>query len=548
MKLSYSVLSGCIAMALAANAEAKTKKTDFSKMNILFIAVEDWSTDAIGCYGNKMVKTPHLDALAKKGVMFTRAYAQAVVCNPSRASITTGLRPDAVKVYNNGDDFDKFAPEGIPFIADLLKKNGAHTAQLGKLMHKWHATKRYINTFDQIEFEKPIINGEGKLVDIEDPQGYYKGLWRYRDIVGTVIPAQSSRDWEYVPDMAVDARMRRLAFVEDSLLKSGKPDSWEIRKPFQQLEAEQIGDCGFVDENSEDGILARVAASMIGDYAKEGKQFFLNVGLYAPHTPLLEPKKYMDLYDTALIQLPTATRDKDINVPEIAVRNGQNYDVFNGMYPEFGPTPERQKMAIQLYYASSTYVDAQIGLVLDALKKNKLDKNTIVILWADHGFQLGEHGCWSKFTLFEQSTKVPLIVYAPGAKGNGKPCDEIVELVDMLPTMCDMWNIKKDERFEGLSFLPLLHKPNQSWKKAAFTIVPKPLNGRSVRTKQYKYAEYYKDISKPDNGGAALVRELYDLTIDPKEQNNLAVKKEYEKVCTEMQAMLKAGWKGALPK
>ena len=229
---------------------------------MLYEVITDWSTDAIGCYGNKMVKTPNLDALAKKGVMFTRAYAQAVVCNPSRASITTGLRPDAVKVYNNGDDFDKYAPQGIPYIADILKQNGAHTAQLGKLMHKWRATKRYINSFDQVEFEKPTINKEGELVDIEDPHGFYNGLWKYRDVIPSIIPAQAKRKWEYVPDKAVDKRMERYAFVEDSLLKSGHPDSWDIRKPFQQLEAEQIGDCGFVDENSEDGILVITSYSI----------------------------------------------------------------------------------------------------------------------------------------------------------------------------------------------------------------------------------------------------------------------------------------------
>ena len=526
----------------------KAETPDRSKMNILFIAIEDWSTEAIGCYGNKIVKTPNVDALAAKGIMFTRAYCSGPVCNPSRASIATGMRQDSHKVFGNPDDFDKCAPDGLPFIADMLKKNGAHTAQLGKLMHKWKYTKTKINTFDQVEYEKPFATNDGEIIDTEDYRDFYKGEVKYRDVIPSIIPEIPKRDWVYVPNREVDNRMQRLAFVRDSLVAAGVPDSWDIRKPFQQMDAEQIGNSGFLPEQYEDGILARVASEMLKDYAKSGNQFFLNIGFYAPHTPLLAPEKYVKMYENADIQISPYTADKDNGVPMQAKRFGHNYDIFNGLYPEYAPTEKRQKEAIAAYYACGTYVDDQVGILLNTLENTGLDKNTIVILWADHGFHLGEHGLWSKFTLFEQSTKAPLIVYVPGAKGNGKKCDEIVELVDMLPTMCDLWNVPKDSRFESTSFAPLLDNPELPWKEAAFSICPKPVNGRSVRTKQYKYAEYFKKETDLPGVTEPNAVELYDLFSDPYEQTNLAGKEEYQETQAKLKQMLIDGWSKAVPK
>jgi len=219
----------------------------------------------------------------------------------------------------------------------------------------------------------------------------------------------------------------------------------------------------------------------------------------------------------------------------------------NGMYPQFKPTPSRQKLAIASHWACVSLVDDQIGLLLESLENNGIADNTIVIVWADHGFHLGEHGCWSKFTIFEQSTRVPLIVYVPGAEGNGQECNEIVELVDLLPTMCDLWGIEKDERYEGLSFTTLIEKPETPWKKAAFTMVPKPLNGRSVRTKQFKYAEYTKGKNALPGTEEPIAIELYDLDNDPYEQINLVDKEEYTEIQLEHKKLLHQGWKAAIP-
>jgi arylsulfatase A-like enzyme len=532
--------------SLAFGCSVKPKPASTEKMNILFITVEDWTTEAIGCYGNPVVKTPNVDRLAQKGVQFMRSYCQGVVCNPSRASFTTGLRPETINVYGNADDCDNFITAAHPNMAGILKQKGAYMAQTGKLMHKWKHSFNVINFFDQIEMEKPFLDENGKVIDQEPDRGPFEGVTKYKTVIPDYLPATEKRDWVWVPDKLHDSELVRLQKERDAKLAAGEPDTWPLRKPFQQYHAEMIGDMGFEENYSEDGLVAFFAEKMIDDFANEGKQFFLHAGFYAPHSPLLAPKEFVEMYDTANISISTRTRDKDSGVPDIAVRNGNNYDIFNGMYPQFAPTPERQKLAIQAYYATSSYVDAQIGKLLDALERNGLSENTIVVMFADHGFHLGEHGCWSKFTVFEESIKIPLLVYVPGAKANGKKVDEIVELVDLLPTFCDLWGIEKDERFEGTSFTPLLDNPEQEWKKAAFSMVPKPLNAHTVRTKRYRYAEY-GNTQEPDVEEKYVAIELYDHEKDPFEQVNLAGNPDYASVEAEMKALLHGGWKGALP-
>ena len=539
-------LSAAMAGVLATGCSGQKSQVETEKMNILFIGIEDWNAEAIGCYGNPIVQTPAVDNLAARGILFTKAYCQGTVSNPSRASLTTGLRPDATGVYGNPDHFDNFITDEHPYLAAILKQKGAHTAQTGKLMHKWRLSYNVINHFDQIEMEKPFADATGVVIDQEPDRGPFRGVQKYTQTITGLLPPIPERDWTWVPDRVHDSILVNLKKDETEKFAAGHPDTWALRKPFQQYHAEMTGDDGFIPDHQEDGIVTRLGIQMIEDFAREDRQFFLSVGLYAPHTPLLVPGKYLELYDTALISTTPATRDKDRGVPSIAVRNGNNYDNFNGLYPQFSPTQANQKMAIASYYAISSFIDEQIGRLLKALDDNGLADNTIVVLWADHGFHLGEHGCWSKFTLFEQSIRVPLIVYVPGAPGNGQRCDEIVELVDLLPTMCDLWGIEPDERFEGLSFVPLLEDPRLLWKKAAFTIVPAPLNGRSVRTKQYKYAEYGKTMALPGTEKPVAV-ELYDLYSDPYEQVNLAGNGDYAVVEDELRQMLLKGWRSALP-
>ena len=484
--------------------------------NILMITIEDWSASAIGCYGNKEVITPNVDRLASTGIRFDRAYCQATVCNPSRASFVTGLRPDSSRIFTNGDSMDELVPANAPSLAATLSEKDAYLAQMGKLVHIWEEAGRFAKGFDLIEYthhyDRPP-NFSGTLRPV--PHG----------------PVDTGDDVEMeaflLPDKKTANRLKKLHAEREAAIAAGKPNTWEIRKPFQQLYAEQVGDSGLDEASMEDGRIARSAAKLLEDLAEKKQPFFLNVGFYATHTPLLAPKKYVDLYDPAKLTLTSATHDKDQGVPQVARRNGQNYDIFNGLYPEFGPTPKRQRAALAAYYACASYIDAQVGVVLEALEKNGLADDTIVVLFSDHGFQLGEHGLWSKFTLFEQSTRVPLIIRQPGAAANGKTTDSIVELIDIFPTLCDFWSLEKPEALEGRSLMPLLDDPSKDFKQAAYSVITLGGLGRSLRTDRYRYAEYFKTTDFPDETTNSQAVELYDLENDPLEQRNLATSPEH---------------------
>jgi len=523
--------SGLIASGIAAPA-AKSSRD----MNILLIMVEDWSAFAIGAYGNRVVQTPHIDRLAREGLRFDRAYCQGTVCNPSRASLVTGLRPDSTRVYGNSEAMDKVVPSDAPSLARVLKtREGAWLGTIGKLVHRWDEAQRFGVGFDLNEYTHHydiLENFAGEQRPVPAPPGV--SVWAEDEAL--LLPPPHG------------ARLRELQAEREARKAAGAADTWELRKWFQQYHAEMIGDSGLPEEAMEDGRIARRAADLLGQLAKRdgGKPFFLSVGFYATHTPLLAPKKYVDLYDPATMELSRAQPEQDVGVPAVARRMGRNYDIFNGLYPEFAQTPEREREALAAYYACATFVDAQIGLVLEALEAAGLADNTIVVFCSDHGFQLGEHGMWSKFSLFEQSTRVPLIVRLPGAAGNGRTSDAMVELVDVLPTLAEWWGLPRDPRWEGDSFAPLLGHPAQPWKEAVFASIPINGLGRMVRTPGWRYSEWRKDTALPGKS-APVARELYDLRKDPLEQINLADDPAHAAQVAAMAERLQAGWPAARP-
>lgn len=506
-------------------------------LNIVMISVEDWSAFAIGVYGNDVVRTPNVDRFADSGVTFTRAYCQGPVCNPSRASFVTGLRPDTTRVYGNAEAMDDFVPEGAPSMAEILaQKEGAYLATTGKIVHKWADATRFARGYDFLEYSHPYDKPEG-----------FEGELRFMawEEGG---PREPEDEAYFLADREMARRLREAREERDAKLAAGAEDNWPLRKPFQQLHAEQLGDSGLSPELMEDGRIAKSAAGLLEDLAqREEGPFFLSLGFYATHTPLLAPKEFVDLYDSDELELSPATVDRDVDVPKVARRNGRNYDIFNGFYPEFNPTEERERKALASYYACASFVDAQIGIVLEAIEANGLAENTIVILFSDHGFQLGEHGMWSKYSLFEQSTRVPLIVRDPRAKANGQRCDEIVELVDVLPTLCDFWGLEKSPLFEGVSFAPLLDNPKQEWKESAFSMIPIAGMGRGVRTKDFRYAEWSMDKSHPTVNSDPLAREFYDLTKDPLEQVNRVDDPLYQEQVRYLARLLKEGYHSAKP-
>lgn len=525
-------LLGCgAAFGLAASEPATPPTRD---MNILLILVEDWSSFALGSYGNPVVKTPHLDAFAARSVQFNRAYCQGTVCNPSRASLVTGLRPDTTGVYGNGEPMDQHVPEGAPSMAAMMGgRDGAWAGTMGKLVHRWDEAYRFAEGFDFNEYTHPydeVKDFAGEQSITPWPEGGPK--WAEDEALRLPEPHGS--------------RLRQLREERARRLAAGEPESWELRKPFQQYYAEMTGDSGLPETMMEDGRLARRAVEVLADLSKREAPFFLAVGLYATHTPLLAPREFVEMYDPADMVPTPYPLENDEGVPAVARRFGRNYDIYNGFHPEFRRTAETEREALAAYYACVSYLDAQVGLILDGVAAASLTENTIVVFAADHGFQLGEHGMWSKFSLFEQSTRVPLIVHVPGAPANGSSTEALVELVDLMPTLAEWWGLPPATVWEGDSFHPLLSDPGQRWKSAVFASIPIQGLGRMVRTRDFRYSEWRRDRSLPHESPPA-ERELYDLVNDPGEQRNLIDNPLYAAVVREMEARLRAGPPAARP-
>ncbi len=494
---------GFLAAALPSGHQGCRGAPPPEEMNLLLVVLEDCTASSLACYGNPIAKTPHLDAFAATAVRFARAYCQAPVCNPSRASFLTGLRPDSTRILYNQNALDRTLPKGVLTLPELAAPRGAFRIDVGKIFHRAESAQRQMQAFDRIEFSSA-------------PAGY-RGV-----ATGWTPPgaARRARRFRYSSDPELEARLIELFAQQERVSKElevGSPEWLRAQWPFQRLLSEVVGDSGLAEEAELDGQKARLAAEALHELAASKRQFLLALGFDRPHTPLRCPKEYLDLYDSARMALPPAPPEQDRGVPAVARRFGRNYDIFSS----FEPTEARVRQALVAYYACVSFVDAQIGVVLRALDEAGLAGSTIVVVLADHGFHLGEHGCWSKSTLFEQSTRVPLLVRVPGAPANGRECGAIVELVDLVPTVCDWWRVPAPRRLEGRSFAPLLQSPERPWKKAAFALCPiENVLGRSVRTRRYRYAEWRG--RRTTSGEFVSAVELYDLHEDPWEQNNLA--------------------------
>lgn len=510
------------------NVQGETKKTGnqskSSKMNVLFIDIEDMTAESLGCFGNPLVKTPNLDGFAAGAVRFHRCYCQGPICNPSRSSFMTGLRPGSTGVYANSDPMSTKLPPGTLSLGEMLRKKGIWSVNIGKLYHHTRTAEKQLGAFNRLEF-------------CQLPKGYKGISTGYPKYLQDKADSLPKPRFKYSPDPAEEKRLTELRNKRNEIWRRTKTDSpqWNrARSMFQQPMANIYGDSGLLDEQESDGKKARMAIHILGEMAKKKKQFFLSVGFSRPHTPLKCPKKYLDLYDLEDIPAPAAPPEKDKGIPAVAKRFNRNYDIFNSHYKHPVSSLAARK-AVLAYYGCASFIDAQIGLILQSLKHEGLEDNTIVIIFSDHGFQLGEHGLWSKYTLFEQSTRVPLLVRIPRISAKGAVCDEIVELVDLVPTICELLDIPKPGNLEGKSFVPLLSRPETPWKKAAFSVLPVGgYLGRSVRTKRWRYTQWK---SRKDNTKEL---ELYDLETDPWEQNNLATDPKYKAKLADLAGLLKS--------
>ena len=301
-----------------------------------------------------------------------------------------------------------------------------------------------------------------------------------------------------------------------------------------------------VDDAEPDGKTAARAVETLKEI--KDKPFFLAVGFLKPHLPFVAPKKYWDLYDPAAIPL-APNQSLPAGAPAYASNNAGELRTYKGM-PKDGPIPEAEQRKLKHgYYACVSYMDAQVGKVLAALDELGLRDKTVVVLWGDHGWQLGEHGTWAKHTAWEDATRAPLIVSVPGQKAAGRKSDALVEFVDIFPTLADVCSLPAVAGVEGTSARPLLDDPGRAWKSAAFSVWPKaipgkgPGLGRAIRTDRYRLVEW-----KADKGGEVDAYELYDHATDPGENVNLAGRPEYKATAERLAGQLAAGWKAAVPK
>lgn len=494
---SVSILALCGISLLAAETTPK-------KPNILFIAVDDLRPE-LGCYGKDYIKSPNIDHLAKAGMTFDRAYCQQAVCSPSRSSLMTGTRPDTTKVWDLVTHFRTAMPNVVT-LGQHFKNHGYFVQGMGKIYHGGY----------------------------DDPQTW-SVPWKTPQATAYALPenlALNRRQYETEPDGKGQPKSKK----KSGSARSSRPNS---RGP--AFEGADVPDNMF-----QDGKVAELAIATLREISTKPEPFFLAVGFIKPHLPFVAPKKYWDLYDPARIQLaPNKFRPKD--APDYAILPGGELRNYHGI-PE-GSIPD--DLARQLkhgYYAALSYMDAQLGKVLDELDRLGLRQNTIVILWGDHGWKLGEHDAWCKHSTCEHDANAPLILSVPGIKNAGQHTKALVEFVDIYPTLADLAGLPLPGHLEGVSFKPLLDEPNRPWKTAAFSQYPRSqkggLMGYSMRTDRYRFTQW---VNRADHSKVDAV-ELYDHQTDAQENQNLAGRPENAALVKELTAKLETGWKAALPR
>lgn len=435
------------------------------KPNVLFLICDDLNCD-LGCYGHSLVKSPNIDRLARRGVRFRYAYCQYPLCGPSRASFMTGLYPDQTLVRRNAIYIREHIPN-VQTMAQMFRRNGYFSTRVGKIFH--YNVPKHIGTSghdDPYSWDE-TFNPRGRDVDDEDK-------------IFSLRPGSFGGTLSW---LAADG-----------------------------TDAEQT-----------DGIAATHAVRLLRKRAQDKRPFFLAVGLYRPHTPYVAPKKYFAMYPREKLTVPRIPKGYRDSLPGPArasiMRKKNQVDLPDDL----------SRKAIQAYYASITFADAQLGRILDALESTGLDKNTIVVFTSDHGYHMGEHGHWQKTTLFENATRVPLIIAGPGTRAAGKVTSTPAEMVDFYPTLAELAGLTPPKYLSGVSLVPVLKDPEATPRTSAFS---QYANGYSLRTPRYRYTEWGSE--------AAQGAELYDHETDPAEMTNLAGRPEHATLVKKLATQLRA--------
>ncbi|MCM2373570.1 sulfatase [Aporhodopirellula aestuarii] len=510
--------------------------------NILFIAVDDLRPE-LGCYGSPIAVTPHLDALAADGLLFNRAYCQQAICRPSRASLMTGARPETTGLFHNYVSLRELQPDIVTLPQHLIA-NGYETVYMGKIFHQGD------NDEENSWSREPV----GRLAGIKKPTH------------GFALPE----------NQRIQAEDRR-----EMIAKYG-----EAAK--RGLASGPAYECADVPDHAYgDGYETLRAIATLKEMARKPDQpFFLALGFKRPHLNWVAPKKYWDMYDPS--QIPMATNDA---APQDGAAMGLHASFelrTRAGIPKSGPLgSELSRTLKHAYLACVSYVDAQVGKMIAALEEEGLRENTIIVVWGDHGWHLGDMGVWGKATNYEIATRVPLMIWTPDMKTRGAKTDALVELVDIYPSLCELAGVSVPDHVEGHSFVPLLNTPHQKWKSAVFSQYPNPamrewaanplspamretwfgpliteveqrvkeqqsehwnrelfeqhLMGYAMRTDRYRFV-VWKDHRQPD--AVPVFVELFDHQSDPQESVNIAA--DNPDLVDSLTKQLNAGWEAAL--
>lgn len=446
--------------------------------NVLFFAIDDLRPE-FGCYGFSSVKSPNLDRIARRGIVFDRAYCQQAVCSPSRSSVLTGARPDSTKVWDLVTHFRTAMPNVVT-LPQHFKQHGYFVQGMGQIFHGG-----------------------------------------YDDEPSWSVPWQTPKAPDYAAKTELPAKARPNQ-------KNGP--------------AFEAGDVA--DDFYKDGKTAELAVETLRSRKDKSEPFFLAIGFSKPHLPFVSPKKYWDLYDPAKIQLASNPyHPKD--APEHALTNSGELRNYIGM-PAEGPVPDDLARKLKHgYYAAISYTDAQIGKVLDELDRQGLRENTIIVVWGDHGWKLGEHGEWCKHSNVENDTNAPLLLSVPGTKNAGQHCRALVEFVDIYPTLAELASLPLPAHLEGTSMKPLVENPKRQWKSAAFSQYPrgKKLMGYSMRTDRYRFTVW---VGRENHSHVDSI-ELYDHQTDPQENQNIAKASANAKLVEQLMHQWRSGWRAARP-
>lgn len=481
LNLTALLALGWALLCSALEASAATKP------NVLLLCVDDLKP-ALGCYGDALAKSPNLDRLAARGMRFDLAYCNQSVCAPSRNNLLLGSRSTSLGIYGLSQNFRAAAPNAVTMTQHFMR-HGYRAEAIGKILHTGHG-----NRDDDASWSVP--SHKEKVVEYLDPKNSANG--------------QLTREEAY--------------FTNQRLGEIGKLPRGAA------TEISDVPDSGYADGRIADEGIRRLRA------AKERREpFFLALGFVKPHLPLTAPKKYSDLHDPAKFSLAPDQRDPE-GAPRYAGKVGGEIVNYDPLTVENLKQAETQRQLLHAYYACVSYMDAQLGRVLDELDRLGLAQNTLIVLWGDHGWHLGDHGYWTKHTNYEQANRIPLIVVAPGVAKAGATTKQLAETVDIFPTLAELAGLPAPagpQPRDGLSLVPVLRDPARRIRDHAYHAYPRGERmGRAIRTERHRLVEWKRPGAPADTAEF----ELYDYEADPGERRNLAA--EQPEVLAQLRAIL----------